>query len=907
MKTFDLPIFEIQDQLLATLRKERRLILTAPTGSGKSTQVPQMLLDAGLLGDGQIVILQPRRLPTRMLAAWVANQRGVKLGGEVGYQMRLDNVTSAATRIRYVTEGVLVRQMLTDPELKGVSAILFDEFHERHLYGDITLARALQIQESMRPDLIIVVMSATLDTGPLQEYLAPCETLSSQGRTYPVAIEYLPKSPGDSPVWELAAKELQRLVKQHDGDALVFMPGAYEISRTAQAVRDTLGQQFVVFPLHGELPPNDQDAAVARYDRRKVVVSTNVAETSLTIDGVRLVIDSGLARIPRYDPYRGINTLLIEKISRASADQRSGRAGRTAPGRCLRLWTEREHEARPAQEFPEVKRLDLSEVVLTLKASGVDDVKRFRWLEAPDPRALERAEELLTDLGALANPSPEPSPHNMGRGATSPIPSPRLRGEGQGEGQFPSITPLGRRMLAFPVHPRYARMLLAAQDYGCARPVALLAALTQGRDLLVRRQGKQVEDARDDLFGGETESDFFVLMRAWRYAERSGFNLERCRRLGIHAQAARQVGPLFEQFLDIAKREGLDVNETSQRATLNSVHSTRAGAHRSTLNEAVQKCVLVGFSDHLAKRLDIGTLRCELVHGRRGVLARESVAQKAPMFVAAEVREVESGSAKQRELNVVLSLATAIKEEWLRELFPQDFHQAQEVVYDASLRRVFAERRTVFRDLVLESKQSDDVPADKAAVILAQEILAGRCVLKNWDESVEQWIIRVNRLREWMPELALPAIGDDDRRALLQQICHGAVSYKEIKDKPVWPVVKSWLSQQQQVWIEAYAPERIELPQRFRQGGTATPTPPRKVKVIYSVDVPPTIAARIQDLYGVKEGLWVANRRVPVRIQVLAPNNRPVQVTENLSVFWRETYPKIKQELQRKYPKHEWR
>ncbi len=239
-----------------------------------------MLLDGGMLdlsspspsprlrgegsGEGQVVILQPRRLPTRMLAAWVANQRGVKLGGEVGYQMRLDNVTSAATRIRYVTEGVLVRQMLTDPELKGVSAILFDEFHERHLYGDITLARALQIQESMRPDLIIVVMSATLDVAAVQKYLQPCAVLSSQGRTYPVAIEYLPKPAGDMPIWELAPVELERLVRQHpEGDALIFMPGAYEISRTVQAVRDTLGQQFVVFPLHGELPPEDQDKAIA--------------------------------------------------------------------------------------------------------------------------------------------------------------------------------------------------------------------------------------------------------------------------------------------------------------------------------------------------------------------------------------------------------------------------------------------------------------------------------------------------------------------------------------------------------------------------------------------------------------------------------------------------------------------
>jgi ATP-dependent RNA helicase HrpB len=844
MRTSDLPIFEIEQRLLETLTTQKRLVLTAPTGSGKSTQVPQMLLDGGLLQDGQVTVLQPRRLPTRMLAAWVAQAREVRLGGEVGYQMRLDNATSPATRICYVTEGVLLRRMLTDPGLKGVSAIVFDEFHERHLYGDITLARALQIQESTRPDLLILVMSATLDIATVRKYLHPCAVVSSAGRAYPVAIEYLAKPAGDAPVWELAVKELQRLVRQHpQGDALIFMPGAYEITRTVQAARATLGREFVVFPLHGELPPVDQDAAVARYDRRKIVVATNVAETSLTIDGVRLVIDSGLARIPRYDPYRGINTLLVEKISRAAADQRAGRAGRTMPGHCLRLWTTYEQGARLAQELSEVKRLDLSEVILTLKASGVNDVRTFRWLEAPDPRALERAETLLADLGAIDN-------------TTS------------------AITALGRRMLAFPVHPRYARMLLAAHDYDCVRPVALIAALTQGRDLLVRRQAKQV-NVRDDPFGDETESDFFVLMRAWRYAERNGYHLDRCRRMGVHAQAARQVGPLFEQFLRIAAAEGLDISE------------------KPVADDAVQRCVLVGFSDQVAKRLD-GSQRCELVHGRRGVLARESIV-KAPLFVVSEAREVESGGGRDRSLNVVLNLATAIEQNWLRELFPEDFKEVHAVVYDPTLRRVVAGDETRFRDLVLEEKLSDNPPAEEAAGILAREVAAGRCVLENWNESVEQWIRRVNRLRKWMPDLALPAIGQEDRIAMLQLICHGAFSYNEIKDRPVLPAVKSWLSRQQQAWIEEYAPERIQLPRG------------RTVKVSYSVDGPPTIAARIQDLYGIKEGLWIAKRRVPVRIQVLAPSNRPVQVTENLAVFWRETYPKLKQQLQRKYPKHEWR
>jgi ATP-dependent helicase HrpB len=840
MRKTDLPIFDIERRLIDTLRAQKRLVLTAPTGSGKSTQVPQMLLDAGLLGARQVVILQPRRLATRMLARWVAEARGAKLGGEVGYQMRLDNVTSPATRICYATEGVVLRRMLAAPELKDVAALIFDEFHERHLYGDITLARALEIQASTRPDLIIIVMSATLEVAAVEKYLAPCAVLSSEGRAYPVAIDYLSKPAANAPVWDLAVGELHRLVTaETEGDALVFMPGAYEIGRTIDAARSALGRDFTVLPLHGELPPREQDAAVARTDKRKVVVATNVAETSLTIDGVRLVVDSGLARMPRYDPYRGINTLLIEKISRASADQRAGRAGRTAPGRCLRLWTAHEHAGRAAQEVPEVRRLDLAEVILTLKAAGVADLKSFRWLEPPEPRALERAETLLADLGAL-----DPG------GA---------------------ITALGRRMLAFPAHPRYARMLIAAGDYGCVPSVALIAALTQGRDLLLRRPGEGAQEH----FAGGGDSDFFVLMRAWRHAEKSGFDAERCRRAGINAPAARQVGPVMEQFLRIAREEHLDV------------------AEKTAAPDAIRRCVLLGFSDHLARRIG-SSERCDLVHGRRGVLARES-AVKAQLFVASEIREVERGAARERNLNVILSLATAVEKAWLRELFPTDVRQVRAVVFDAALKRVLARSETRFRDLAIDEQAAGDATPDEAAPILAREIAAGRLPLEEWDDAVDEWILRVNRLRDWMPELELPAIGAAEREEIVAHLCHGAVSYAEVRNRPVLPVVKSWLSRAQQAAVDEYAPERIKLP-----GG-------RSAKIDYTADAPPTIAARIQDLYGVRDGFWLADRRVPVRIQILAPSNRPLQVTDNLALFWRETYPKLKPQLQRRYPKHEWR
>jgi ATP-dependent helicase HrpB len=858
-----LPIWEIHSQIVESLRVGNRLILSAPTGSGKTTQVPQMLLQAGLLGDGQVVILQPRRLAARLLAARVAQELGVKLGREVGYQIRFENVTSADTKIRFVTEGVLLRQMIDDPQLKGVSVLLFDEFHERHLYGDITLARTLDVQESTRPDLRLAVMSATLDTDLLAHYLKP-RVLTSAGRTFPVEIKYSPDPSytDKRPIWEQAADAFSRYVNSGgQGDVLVFMPGGFEISQTIEAIRHTdEAKGFILLPLHGELSPNDQDAAVARYPQRKVVVSTNVAETSLTIDGVRLVIDSGLARIPRFDANRGINTLLVEKISQSSADQRAGRAGRTAPGVCMRLWSRDEHAHRPAQELPEIKRLDLAEVVLTLKAAGVENLRKFRWLEPPDEQGLAHAEELLTDLGALKPVAQAFQPAGSG---DFPVASPTLQ-----------ITPVGRKMLAFPLHPRYARMLLAAQEYGCVYQAALVAALTQGRDLLLRNVGRDTSQLREDLLGEKASSDFWILMRAWTYASKNQFRMDACRKLGIHSVTARQVGPLFDHFLRIAKKEGLDVEP------------------REVKDEALQKCVLIGFSDRVAHRLDQGTLRCELVHNRRGVLARESVVQHAPLFVAAEVREVEG---KDEEVRTILSLATAIEVDWLRELFPEDIQAELKVQFDPTQKRVAAAELSRFRGLALSARRIEPPPADAAARLLADEVVAGNLVLKEWDHTVEQWILRLNLLSKWCPEFELPPIADDDRRHLIEQICHGAIGYKDIKDREVKPVVQSWLSHAQRELLDKHAPERLSLPNG------------RTPKVSYDAGNPPHIAMRIQELYDVTQTPKIALGRVPVLVHILTPGMKPVQVTQDLANFWREHYPRLKSELQRRYPKHEWR
>ncbi|MBI9020224.1 MAG: ATP-dependent helicase HrpB [Verrucomicrobia bacterium] len=839
-----LPIYELRGELTQALSESNRFLIEAPTGSGKSTQIPQMVLDGGGAGPGEVVVLQPRRLAARLLAKRVAFERSVELGGEVGYQVRMERHVSKHTMIRYVTEGILLRQFLSDPNLKGISTIIFDEFHERHIYGDITLARALLLQQT-RPDLKIIVMSATLDAGPLRDYLAPCRELKSEGRMFPVEIEYSPKRIDFShhPVWEAAADAFEKEIESGaEGDVLVFMPGAYEIARTVEAIRSRkCARAFAVLPLHGELAPRDQDAAVGDCSQRKVVVSTNVAETSITIDGIRIVIDSGLARIARYDPRRGIDTLLVERISQASAAQRAGRGGRTAPGKCMRLWTEKEHAARPAQELPEILRHDLAEVVLTLKAGGIDDIENFQWLEKPNPESLERTLTLLTDLGAL-----------------------------DADG---AITKTGKRMILFPMHPRYARMLLAGEQYGCVRQACLIAALTQGRGILERNKGKQTRGQRDDLLGDDDVSDFKRLMRAWSFADKNNYRADACRPLGIHAAAARLVKPLYERFLQIAESEGLKINS------------------RPPEDEDLQKCILIAFSDQVAKRRDEGTLHCEVVHGRAGDLDRDSMVRGNGLFVAAEIAEIEG----RRDLNVRLNLCTAIEEKWLAELFPDDLIEKSEARFDPLLKRAVSKQWTEFRGLELHSKVTQDVDPQQAAEIIAAEVLEGRLTIPKWDDSVERWINRVNCLAQHCPDYGIPEIDDEAREAMIQEICLGAVCRRDLKDRSVWKTVKSWLTPIQREMVDKQAPERIKLPSGI------------SAQVRYEAGQTPVIAATIQKLYGLEETPRIGFGQIPVVVEALAPNQRPQQKTTDMKSFWANSYPLLKKELKGRYPKHDWR
>ncbi len=499
-----LPIDPLLPEILRALRGGPSLVIEAPPGAGKTTRVPAALVAGGLV-EGEVVVLEPRRLAARLAARRVAEELGERPGETVGYQVRFEDVSGPATRIRYVTEGLLTRRLLSDPRLAGVGAVVLDEFHERHLQGDLALALLRRLQRTARPDLKLVAMSATLDAGPVAAWLS-APSLRSEGRRFEVAVEHLTPEEAaraDDRLEDKVARAVKRVLREEpDGHVLVFLPGGAEIRWCAQwlAVLAELGVD--VLPLHGDLPPEHQDRAVRPSSRRKVILSTNVAETSVTIEGVVGVVDSGLARIASHSPWSGLPTLEVRKIARAAAAQRAGRAGRTRAGRALRLYTRHDHDARAEFETPEVEREDLSEPFLALAGLGVlANPGAFEWFEEPPGAAAEAARAVLTRLGAI---------------------------EAGG-----AITALGRRLLALPLHPRQARLAVEAADRGAATGGALLAALLGERDL------------RDRGAGGKTPptgpSDLLELASLFEEASRARFDQERCRRLGVSPGAAQAV------------------------------------------------------------------------------------------------------------------------------------------------------------------------------------------------------------------------------------------------------------------------------------------------------------------------------------------------------------------------------
>ncbi len=852
MSAPNLPVEELRGELLAALAEPSpRILLKAPTGSGKSTGVPPMMDDAGWGAKGLIVVVQPRRMAARLLARHVARLRGCELGQEVGYMVRFERHISAKTRIAYVTDGVLERWLTDRPNLDGVSAVVFDEFHERSLSGDLSLGRTLDLQESVRKDLAVLVMSATLEVGGLREYMgASCRVMEARGRQYPVDIVYrAPRLVSDGrgrveapPVWEQAVTAVQEAVKSPDcGDILIFMPGVYEIRKTVDLLESKSWlRDRDVFPLYGTLPPEQQNRAVEKGVTPRIIVSTNVAETSLTIEGVRTVIDAGLARQSGWDPYRGMDTLRLSKISKASAAQRAGRAGRVAPGRCYRLWSEAEHAKKAEFDLPECFRVDLSGAVLNLAAWGVSNPQEFRWPDAPDELPLRRAVHTLRTLGAT---------------------------EADG-----TLTQTGRRMAAFPLAPRLARLLITGQDEHCVPELAAIAALMQGESVAMK--GGLNDDLRDS-------ADYTDFQAEWRAVEKAvdcNFDKGVCSRWGISARGVREVRQAYRQLLSIGAR-GL-AREARDLPEPDFEHARCA----------VVRAVAESFSDQVGVRNGVAANTCRMSGGVGGRLAEGSVAFHGEhFFIAAEVAQVTGKTAETR-----VGRCTLLSAEELQAVYPERFSNKEEAVFDAVLRRVRLRRRFLYGDLVLEDRDKGDAPPELAAPILAEKVVDGTLKLLKWDYAVEQWIRRLNGLSRWMPELELPEFSEEDKLVAVALICEGAVGYKDIKEREILPVLRDWLAGWQAKALDDYAPTTITLPNG------------QHAKVRYEEDSTPVIGLTVQRLFGVAESPVIGNGAMTVKVEVLAPNQRPWQVTGSLAGFWRNGYGQMKKDLAGRYPRHRW-
>jgi ATP-dependent helicase HrpB len=857
MPNHGLPVWQLHPEIVRTLTAGNQLVLVAATGSGKTTQVPQMLLDAGVAGQKRIVILQPRRVAARTVATRVAWERRGKLGVEVGYQVRFEEHLSEASRLCFVTEGILLRWLQNDQELGGVGVVMFDEFHERNLLSDVALALLKRLQQTTRPDLKLVVMSATLEAEPVARYLGgtaqvAAPILISEGRSFPVSLKWAEYSDQRLPS-ERAAEAVENIVRSGEsGDILVFMPGVGEINATLNALRGArLTERCLFLPLHGELLPDEQDRAFQASDTRKIIVATNVAETSVTIDGVCHVVDAGLARISRYDAERGIQTIAIEEISRASADQRAGRAGRTAPGTCWRLWTEGNQLSRPAKNTPEIQRADLAETVLLLHSLGVKHAAEFDWLDRPDSDAVERAEALLSILGALSDGG---------------------------------LTPVGRQMLRLPMHPRYSRMLLEASRRGCVPEAALCAALVSGRDLLMRlgKDDPQRKEARE-RFEESTQTDFHTLMEAQQFATNCKFDTNACQRVGIHAQTARQVEDTYRQLLQIARREGLLKDEDRPVSAVSS----------ATDANALAKCLLAGFIDQLAVRQDAKTLECQLTEGRTGTLVRDSVVT-APLAVVASLREVESRGARM----TLLSLATAVKPEWITEIFPQHLTSTVEHIFDRPHKRISAVRQERCLGLIIGQKSQREVDGAASGRTLAEAFTNGWIELPNLSHDVKQFVARVNLVCSALPDLDFPPFDASALRAALTRAFAGHTLLKEAQSVELRPHFRRHLAPEQLEWLDELLPLSIPWPTV------------RTVKLTYpegeDEEPWPTVQVKLSECWGLKTHPMLGEGKVPVRLGLLLPDGKRLDTTTDFPRWKTASYPKHRASINVRYPGFVW-
>ena len=815
--------------LRAALAGHRDAVLRAPPGAGKSTLVPLALLDEPWLRGRKILLLEPRRVAARAVARRMAWLRGEQVGATVGYRMRLDTRVSRATRIEVITEGVLTRMLQGDPELAGVGCVIFDEFHERSLQADLGIALCLDARKALDADFRVLAMSATLDGARVAQLLDGAPVVDVPGREFAVDIFYrgrgAPLLPGGPESPELlVGRTVRQALDDTDGDLLVFLPGAGEIRRVQSQLAALAGTHLQLLPLYGELGADEQDKALNESPRgvRRVVLATNIAETSVTIPGVTAVIDSGLARRSRFDPVTGMSRLEVTRISRAAADQRAGRAGRTAPGRCYRLWSEGAQASLAAYTPAEITEADLAPLALELALWGSADAARLAWLDAPPAPMLAQARELLQRLGALD-----------ARGV---------------------ITPSGREMAALPLHPRLAHMLVAARARGAGALAAELAALISERDLLRRDGAQRDPDVRTRLE---------ILHREAGSAAADPGALQRIRR-----NAAQ-----FAQF-------------AAARVDISRTDATRASRCSPGM------LLALAFPDRIARRRGDSPGRFLLANGRGAAFPQPTGLGAQEFLVAVELDD------RDREARIDLAAPLELSE--LEELYGEQIVTSEQVEWDTRAAAVVAQRSRRYGALLLDTRPLPEVPPELAdAAMLAGVRQLGVAALP-WDEETRNLQARLEFVRrlEGAPHGPWPASDDaallDTLDAWLPPWIGGMTRRDHLQRLPLGEALLSRLSGSQRRALPELAPREIGVPSGSR------------IRVDYVEEGGPSLAVRLQELFGLAATPRIGAGAVPVTLRLLSPARRPVQVTRDLAGFWKSSYHEVRKEMRGRYPRHHW-
>ena len=840
-----LPIDAVLDELAGTLARINAAVLVAPPGAGKTTRVPLALLDAPWLGGRKIIVLEPRRIAARASAEHMARSLGERAGETVGYRVRFGSKVSRATRIEVVTEGIFSRQILDDPELTGVAAVLFDEFHERSLDADLGLALARDAQTGLREDLRILVMSATLDGARIATMLGDAPVVASEGRAFAVETRYLGRK-ADVPLERQMADAVAMALRADPGSVLAFLPGAAEIRRTQTLLSERIHDATIeIVPLFGALDAAVQDRAIAPAPQghRKAVLATSIAETSLTIEGVRIVVDSGVARVPRYEPDIGLTRLETVRASRAAVDQRRGRAGRTEPGVCYRLWDEPQTASLAPYTQPEILSADLSSLVLDLAQWGVGDPATLAFLDQPPAPALKEARSLLRELGALDGDG-------------------RITAEGN-----------GLRALALP--PRLARMIVDSHRLGGGEAAADIAAVLTERGL----GGDSVDlDVRLDQFRRDR-------------SQRAGSARSLARRWA--AQAANSPSLLVGEG-----RGGRPTAAVLPRKTPTPDPSPQGGGERreSPRNNKDDRgaaelttgvMLALAFPDRVARNRGQGSF--VLANGRGAVVDPASALARAPYIAVAEL----AGTAAQGRILLAAPIALADIEAH----FADRIETADEVSFDRGAMALRARRRRTLQAMTLSEAPLALTPSAETARVLTDGLIAAGIEQLPWSKSVKQWRDRVMFLRQaegdaW-PDLSDHALAAR-REDWLVPILHDKISVKDLSAGDLSEALTTLLPWELRARLEREAPTHFEAP-------TGT-----MLAIDYEAGQGPTIAVRLQELFGLTTHPSIAKGAVPLVLELLSPAHRPVQVTRDLPGFWRGSYAAVRSDLRGRYPRHPW-